>query len=282
METHAAADFAERTVVERVDSSSEEPGKYGVVVRRDHKMVRVDFSMSGGKASQWVGYTDLRIVDDVLNLSNASDCPSDPGSGGGGSSAGCKQVLTISDVNNARFCKRCNEGFELLTKDTCCPGGHPNYLWTKDVPDHINLIQVTSASSHPARTVPPQDASSGVGLAPVMEDTGGSTGSSATPANIQVQVSDIDKVRFCKSCNLTFELLGPDTKCAGSHPNFMWTKRIPQHIELQVTATETSAVAERTEDVPPPPVISRTATCTLCGDTRPLAMYLPQMLLGKR
>ena len=170
METHAAADFAERTVVERVDSSSEEPGKYGVVVRRDHKMVRVDFSMSGGKASQWVGYTDLRIVDDVLNLSNASDCPSDPGSGGGGSSAGCKQVLTISDMNNARFCKRCNEGFELLTKDTCCPGGHPNYLWTKDVPDHINLIQVTSASSHPARTVPPQDASSGVGLAPVMEE----------------------------------------------------------------------------------------------------------------
>eukprot|EP01045_Picozoa_sp_COSAG04_P002706 COSAG04_NODE_102_length_26175_cov_14.250163_12_plen_566_part_00 len=135
--------FTEGLVVER----SSEPSKHGTVLKREGQRLRVDFSKSGGRASEWLSYKELRIVD-PLRLSFGSDLSdvSDPDLG--------ITVFPMSDVANARFCTKCNTVFELHTEEPKCPGSHAIYRWTKTIPDDFRIVK--AAPSRPPAQASPQ------------------------------------------------------------------------------------------------------------------------------
>jgi CRP-like cAMP-binding protein len=61
--------------------------------------------------------------------------------------------------------------------------------------------------------------------------------------NPVISVTNIANARYCKKCKAVFEAIEATTKCPGSHANFMYTKRIPEGIEVVVDGAE--------EGVPP-------------------------------
>eukprot|EP01043_Picozoa_sp_COSAG02_P043308 COSAG02_NODE_3761_length_6272_cov_5.833468_4_plen_915_part_00 len=141
VESHQPSDFSVGLVVELI----EEPGTQGTVLKREGLRVRVDFSATGGRSNgEWRSYKELAVVD-MLNLSGASDpfswtsddepCPL--------SSLDDLKVIAMSDVANARFCKKCDAEhavFELLPPDGTCAGSHPNFHYSKTIPDGFRVV----------------------------------------------------------------------------------------------------------------------------------------------
>ena len=139
--SHQPSDFSVGLVVELI----EEPGTQGTVLKREGLRVRVDFSATGGRPNvEWRSYKELAVVD-VLNLSGASDpftSDDEPE----------LNVIAMSDVANARFCKKCDAEhavFELLPPEGTCAGSHACFHYAKPIPDGFRVV--AKAADRPLR-----------------------------------------------------------------------------------------------------------------------------------
>ena len=100
-------------------------------------------------------------------------------------------------------------------------------------------VVVTIAGASPA---------AGGGGAPVPGAAAAPRPASAAAATGTAFVGALANARYCKKCQFVFEQLTPETRCPGSHANFMYTKKIPDGISVTVGG---GGAAE--EGVPPEP-----------------------------
>eukprot|EP01043_Picozoa_sp_COSAG02_P050047 COSAG02_NODE_5095_length_4636_cov_17.414371_1_plen_438_part_10 len=61
----------------------------------------------------------------------------------------------ITDMANARYCKKCKAVFEQFSASDKCPGGHANFVYTKQIPADCPLPGVAAAADTPAASAAP-------------------------------------------------------------------------------------------------------------------------------